>query len=342
MKLNKYLHLFADCIPVKGAKHSVIMDIGRKELYEISNDYIELISKFRNNTIGSVFKEFSEDDIENKITPFISYVLDCELGHLISDPEEFPAIDFSYNDYSNINNAIIDINKKNHNFQQVFKELDELGTKYIQIRFYKSASISDLSKIIVATEATSFYSIEIICSYESELDSTLSDFLKLTPIITSFTLTNCDKNEIENIYLDEKSKTLISRIIRTKQKVNSCLDCGIINRRNMVIPDIQGVSEIKKFNSCLNKKISIDVDGKIRNCPSMKEDFGLYTTGKLKEIVRKEDFKAIWNVNKDTISVCKDCEYRYVCSDCRAFIADTKKDKPLKCKYNPYTGIWEK
>jgi len=38
----------------------------------------------------------------------------------------------------------------------------------------------------------------------------------------------------------------------------------------------------------------------------------------------------------------KDCEFRYICHDCRAHTQNEEKySKPLKCKYNPYEAIWE-
>lgn len=45
--------------------------------------------------------------------------------------------------------------------------------------------------------------------------------------------------------------------------------------------------------------------------------------------------------NKDKITVCKECEYRYACSDCRPDnFSENDKDKPWNCTYNPYTGEW--
>jgi len=39
----------------------------------------------------------------------------------------------------------------------------------------------------------------------------------------------------------------------------------------------------------------------------------------------------------------KDCEFRYICTDCRVFIQEDTDilSKPLKCKYNPYEATWE-
>ena len=48
-------------------------------------------------------------------------------------------------------------------------------------------------------------------------------------------------------------------------------------------------------------------------------------------------------IKKDDIDVCKDCEFRYICTDCRSIIKDLnyRYSQPVKCKYNPYLGKWE-
>lgn len=92
------------------------------------------------------------------------------------------------------------------------------------------------------------------------------------------------------------------------------------------------------YNSCLNRKISVDEFGMIKNCPSMVDDYGNISDTSLVDVCKMERFKRMWYIKKTDIKICNMCEYRCVCSDCRAFISD-KNDlysKPLKCKYNPY------
>lgn len=73
-----------------------------------------------------------------------------------------------------------------------------------------------------------------------------------------------------------------------------------------------------------------------------------YLIGNIKDTTLQEaldhpDFRKYWNITKDQIAVCKDCEFRYICTDCRAYIENPEDiySKPLKCGYNPYTSEWE-
>lgn len=78
----------------------------------------------------------------------------------------------------------------------------------------------------------------------------------------------------------------------------------------------------------------------------MQQNFGNIKDTTLEEALNHPDFKKYWNVNKDMIEVCKDCEFRHICTDCRAYTERTHFDgeidlsKPLKCGYNPYTNEW--
>lgn len=74
----------------------------------------------------------------------------------------------------------------------------------------------------------------------------------------------------------------------------------------------------------------------------MSQSFGNIKDTTLQEALDHPDFKKYWNVTKDQIEVCKDCEFRYICTDCRAYIENPEDmySKPLKCGYNPYTAEW--
>jgi SPASM domain peptide maturase of grasp-with-spasm system len=107
--------------------------------------------------------------------------------------------------------------------------------------------------------------------------------------------------------------------------------------------NIKAFSEALKYNTCLNRKISIDKAGEIKNCPSMPESYGNIDVVGLKEALSNKQIKKYWHISKDEIEVCKDCEFRYICTDCRAYLSEpsNERSKPLKCGYNPYTGEWE-
>ncbi|WP_106917244.1 grasp-with-spasm system SPASM domain peptide maturase [Chryseobacterium aurantiacum] len=151
---------------------------------------------------------------------------------------------------------------------------------------------------------------------------------------------NCAKEAFKT--KDEFRFTL--NLVEDHLKISSCgkVDMKYFNT------NLPKVLEAINHNSCLHKKIGIDREGHIKNCPLMQESFGNIRNISLEEIVLQPNFKRYWSLTKDHIEVCKDCEFRYLCTDCRAYTESSHYtsdgldvSKPLKCGYNPYTNEWE-
>ena len=74
----------------------------------------------------------------------------------------------------------------------------------------------------------------------------------------------------------------------------------------------------------------------------MKVHYGHCENILLKDVIDNPVYKKYGNIRKDQVETCRDCEYRYICNDCRAYTRnDHLYGKPLKCKYDPYTGEWD-
>jgi len=157
-------------------------------------------------------------------------------------------------------------------------------------------------------------------------------------------------NKISKIYihslLKEQKENVIksdnTTIIFTKQKIDNSSYCGFISPEYFQV-NHEMLLQSFNFNNCLYKKIGIDENGKIKNCPAMNNSFGNVNNICLQEIIKKKDYKKKWFLNKEKIEVCKLCEFRYICSDCRAFLKDPDNiySQPAKCTYNPYIAKWE-
>ncbi|MFO0322315.1 MAG: SPASM domain-containing protein [Bacteroidota bacterium] len=135
--------------------------------------------------------------------------------------------------------------------------------------------------------------------------------------------------------------TQLYNVYFSTTNLNNASHCGVINS-NYFSVNIDTFMESNLFNSCLNKKIGIDENGEIKNCPTMKNSYGNIMNTDLKQVLDNASFKELFDVKKDEINDCKVCEFRYICTDCRAsFIRQIDKfDKPEKCNYNPHTATW--
>lgn len=323
--------LFSNCIIVKGANRSSICDLQKRKLFIISNSIYQILKK-------GFFDSIKEQE-NVEINSFVSFLLDNDLAFQIDSYDElklFPKLDLAWDYPSIIQNAIFDFEIDSlvffSNYFSVIDELHHLNCKILTVRVFEdieSVYYHDLlERIQTTTIMLDFY---INLKYENfELLTFLSNHNSVNSIhIFSQTLTSNFKSHFKEIHFSESV-------------LESELACGLIKDYYFSI-NIEHFTESQLHNTCLNRKISIDKKGRIKNCPSMQRSYGSITDVTISSVVNDEEFKSLWAISKDKITICNVCEFRYICSDCRAYLEDPEDiySKPLKCGYNPFTNEWE-
>lgn len=342
---SKYLYVYASNFPVKGFTRTMLVDTARKTLYFIDNTYYDLFEEFRNRKIDEIYQMMEDDFDRQEFEKFISYLISNELATIVDEIECFPPMPIYWDSPCIINNAIIDVGKNLHDFDKIFKELNLLGCRHLQIRAYHTLALQEIEEILDLYETNDFRSIEIYTKFQNGLTS----FAQLEKIQKKYQYLSLVVHSapMDELIINTPSPELplwkLGSILFLQQHITSCDACGIINQKSFYAPTLELFSENQLFNGCLNRKISIDVEGGIKNCPSMVKSYGNITEQSLTQVALMENFQFVWGINKNKIKVCQDCEYRAVCTDCRAYL-DNPADmfsKPLKCNYDPYSGVWQ-
>ena len=332
---NKKIKLFASSIPVKGITRSIICDIQRRSYLFIPNDLCDILLAHDGKSLSKI-KEIYSNQFDSIIDDYFQFLFDKEHIFYTDIPNSFPKLSLEWYDPFEVNNAIIDVDE-NFDFDKILTQLNSLKCKFLEIRFWKDFNYDEVLKF-VEKEKLIFHSIGFIIPYSVNIkEEHLKNLFYNYPRVAYFIITNTpEPNSIQQ----QNNKDV--KIIYIKEKISPSLHCGAINSEYFVV-NTKLFTESQHHNTCLNRKISIDKDGNIKNCPSMAESFGNIKDTTLKEALNKPGFKKYWNINKDQIEVCKDCEFRHICTDCRAYIEDPENQysKPLKCGYNPYTNVWE-
>lgn len=344
--IDKYLLIYADCIPVKGYNQSTLCDFNRNRITAFDSSFFHLFDDFKNKTLDNIFEEFEPDSREN-LNMFISFLVTNDFGQVQNDISSFPEIKTNFESYGIIDNAIVDIDQIKHRFDKIIFELNKLQCKYLQLRFFSTIySLDEISAIIKIIEDTSIEGIEIILKSDLQyIENDYVTFFESHFLISSlYVFSHSKKQDIITTFGYEgkvKDEFIQSTVFFTTDDVMSEKQCGIIDKSYFCVNNITDYNHNKIFNSCLNKKIAIDKNGDIKNCPSIIYSYGNISNASLSQVISPE-FKELWTVTKDSVEVCKDCEYRYVCTDCRAYLKEPQnmRSKPLKCGYSPYTNEW--
>lgn len=329
--------LHANCMPVNGAMRSIVCDLQLGRYRFLPTDTAKLITRFRSHSIIevlSIYPKYYQESILGQLR----LLCEGDWGFFTNEPERFPPISLDWYSPSLVTNFIMDLDSNSEvSMSRVAALLDEVGCEAVQIRAYDKIQPCILHSFIDATKYSCIKNIELVLKYSSELElQFLSNLAKENTRVSRIFVHSCPTNQTQT------TTTGRPNVYFSNEHLTSHNDCGRINL-NFFNCNITLFTESQKFNSCLNRKLSIDARGDIRICPSMKRSFGNISEVTLSSVARLEEVRTIWGIHKDQVSVCRDCEFRYICIDCRAHVSDENDpySKPAKCKYDPYKATWK-
>jgi SPASM domain peptide maturase of grasp-with-spasm system len=329
---KNYFNLFSCCIPVKGAKRAVICDLQRDQVYSVPASLYEILIHFVMKGKSMItIKSFWNNENDNVIDDYFDYLEKFECGFFSEECQNLPQIDTnSFFEPKPITNAIVDISAaSHHDLRKIINELSELKCEALELRFYKTIDIIECERTLEIMSTSTLRCVEVLLSFhESFSIENIIELRAKYARLRKITLYNSAINKI----LDHDAL----HVIYTKLDIHNEQFCGVVSPWYF-ISKTENFVEAKNFNSCLNRKIAIDKCGNIKNCPSMNVSYGNAQDTSLIDVVKLPNFTKVWQISKDQISVCRDCEYRYVCQDCRVYTVDNDLfSKPSKCKYDPY------
>jgi len=345
---DQYINLYADCFAVRGASKSAIYDLTRQEIVRFPSAYLDILEEAQKHTVGGVLAQAEDEQTRQSMVEFFELLMQKEFVNLSTSPTVWPRIREIWDSPSHIQNAIIDIKDKAHDFESLFKQLDSLGCEIIQIRCFTNLhSLDEMQRIVSLASHTSVQGVELLLKYDPRYsDEAYVRFMESVPLVSSLTIYSSpvDREMVTTFGGGNESEaSIVKKLFLVKDRITSEHHCGVIHAGNVNPPTAALFFENRLYNGCLNRKISIDAEGLIKNCPSMRVSYGHHTQTSLSNVAMDDGFRKAWHIKKDMIKQCRDCEFRYACTDCRAYLEDPQDpfSKPLKCGYDPYNGTWD-
>ncbi|PCC68619.1 SPASM domain peptide maturase, grasp-with-spasm system [Nannocystis exedens] len=344
--LDKYVFLYSDCVPVEGYAASAIYDLTRRLISTFPSAYFPFFELFRARRLRDIVAELGPEERDDFVA-FLDFLLEHEYVAVVDDAASFPAISGEWDAPCTIHNAILDVRGQHHDYLKIVEELGALGCQHLQVRSYsKIFGICELAELARLCRGSSIQTLEAVLPYDPSLrDDDYVAVVSAHRVIAGLVLHSADAERriaVDYGARESVAKLLTMEIQLTTRPIESHLDCGHLSQRQLLPPSTPSFNELHHFNGCLNRKLSIDEGGQVRNCPAMRGSFGDHRSVSLADVVAREDFRRVWRAKNDEIQGCRDCPYRYACTGCRALLEepDVQDSKPLKCGYDPYTDAW--
>lgn len=339
-----YFSLHADCVPVRGAAFSAIYDLRRRKIVTFPTELAALLDALAARRYDDAYAAAASDAERTQLREFVDWLVAAELGAFVADPSRFPPIDLAYETPSAVHNTIVDVRDVKHDFARLFAEIDGLGCQYVQVRAYRDLlSLDEIDDIAALAQHTSIRGIEFLLPHSDRYDgAALLALLERRRIITRLIVHSAPRDaELANESPVPGVDALRRRVRFIAERIDGAHHCGQISARTIRAPSVPVFAEAQRRNGCLNGKLSIDENGRIRPCPSYRISFGRLGETPLAQAYAQPAMRAPGAIAKDSVDICRDCELRYACTDCRAYTrSGGMHDKPLKCGYDPYTGRW--
>lgn len=335
-KPEEYFILYANCVPVQGASRSLICDLQKGRYYYIPNDLSNLLNENKRTKLSEIYALYGPEN-EQVLDEYLNYLIDNGMGFLDSEIGLFPDLNLTWDTPGIITNSIFDIDitrLKDINYKKAFKELSKLNCSCLQLRFFKQVDNKSLDLLLNFTLDSRLNEVRLLLPFSQKIHNYLSnELIKKHKRISEIIYFKSLENKIDN--------TLGVRTVFLDLPNLSEKDCGQICKGSFVT-NMESFTEALTYNSCLNKKISLDTYGNIKHCPSHKLSYGSINNKSFLDAINLEKYQYLWKLKKDDIEICKDCEFRYICTDCRVFIEDINNElsKPTKCSYDPYSATW--
>jgi SPASM domain peptide maturase of grasp-with-spasm system len=332
---KEYFKVFANCQIVKGYVRGVIIDLQNQNYLYLSPLLIEILEKTEELSIDELIDSYNGvPNATEVIKSFLNQLSNKGYGFVTHDPENFPKLEWSFESPFMISNAVIYFNDVTNN-DMLFQQLSDIGTESIGF-VLRNLSEETVKEIYMQTKGKRFKSVQIF--YENLLctedESILKIISPLTPLLTHLYIFNCEKSDAvkrDNVMVIKTTAPLSS--IRETKSFSSIKNFAV---------NIMHFRESLSFNTFLNRKVTIDENGDIKNSFNCNQTFGNIFNNDIKGIVNTVGFQKHWFVHKGLIDVCKDCEFRHVCVDNR--IPKQRTDSTWyhesECDYNPYIAKW--
>ncbi|WP_417888072.1 hypothetical protein [Zunongwangia sp.] len=327
---NSYVRFYECCQPNLGANRGLIHDFQRGQLFFTSKEIIELIIESTNKKWGEILEEYKEQ--QKILKKQINYLLNNELIFFTNNPQNFGQIDLKRERPNLLEFVFLYIDTLDLNKKEFLKNIYKSGANNLVLLAEKIDS-KILLEVIEILSHSKIKVIELISRYNKKSTAEIKDIIE-------------ENTRIRRVIFYEAPQEIEStseKIHFWKNNLNTGFAKGIDSVQDFAV-NLDSYCESLSFNLFYYKKIFIEDSGEIFKFYGDNSSLGNIYDKDINNIIKNNhDLKKFWEINKDMIDECSQCEFRYVCPDDRIPIKSKENEMfyhQTKCKYNPKTNHW--
>lgn len=226
------------------------------------------------------------------------------------------------------------------------KLIDLLANRAINVRFSLYGSTPQTHDEITQVQGSFEKTI-------GNIKKLISKGVKVTPAVVLMRQNENDLNSIKillsSLGLSFSSYDVIRHVFGGTQSkfspTNKEIILGVHRKEPFFTITKEKFDRAYAGNTCWNGKLAITSSGTVLPCVFARNiEIGDLNKQTVSEILSSDALKTIWGFDYSCVSICKDCEFRFACKDCRPLgmsIDGNISEKNPRCCYDPYAGIWQ-
>lgn len=334
--LDTPFHLFACCTLVKGYNRSCIYDLQRDDFEYIPNSLYDILKESKNVSFDTLLSAFDQKEDKETLLDYFKFLCDKEFIFFSNlDSSFFPKYEIEFSKPYHVSTMVVDIDV--FELAYINKLLDtifKVKVECLVLRFI-ATTYENIIKVLKEFNDMPTRIIQVLIDKNTSIERELVEGVFKTNDRVSLIISSSDEEE----YIDQFDRGIFfstkSDIINEKKGITDIAD---------FTPNLDLYMESNFYNTFYNRRVYIDRNGNILRYEGDTMTFGNSIDVELSMILQLPDFKKYWNIKKDDIQKCKDCEYRYMCVDNRLPIK-TNNDIwgfDEECNYDPYQSEWKK
>ncbi len=338
--MDPIYRLHTQCLLTSGPARSVIIDLDRRKYETIPNgmfNVLDLLQKAYPIRWSKIMEQYEAGD-QQILEQYKEWLIERDYIHEVLEGtvHNWPPLPMVHEKPNELEDGIIDLSKDGgYPLLPVIRQFEKAGCKSLHIRDFDGFRLPELCYTLAAMSRSIICNMHLlICASRDAI--AIAAELSAHTHVTSVTYHGCDREQ-----LDAVIQLGLARVHAVKQYIQDEGCCGRITPDTFTV-NHQFLAASGRKNTCLDRKLSIDRFGNVKNCPSMKQAWAQAEDFDILSVLRSNEFRSVWTMSKDQIGICQVCEFRDICSDCRAYVTDPSDphSKPAKCNYDPYTATW--
>lgn len=308
----KYLYIYPYVKIIHGSRSSLLLNFINGDIFKLDSQFIKFIKLYSKTSIKQLYEKYAYEET-NK---FVEFITENNLGKILS--------------YKNLPGIIQPSTKlKNWQIEIVELELSDSTIKNFKYIYEKLNSYNCHTYFFIINEGNN--KLNLIFSFLEKLSFSFN-------LVFNFDF-------IDKYYLEKLSsiKNLFFAYFRTWNDNSISISeyapfFKLINEYQK-IQVTKGIYEIsQEVHPYFYSRIYINGEGKYSNSYNDQSFIGNFLHDSSKKIIRQLIKSKYWEIKRDDIIDCKECEFRYCCIDNKIpkkYGINTYR-LTTNCKFSPY------